>query len=1000
MSANNRSCFQVLVALLSLVLASCGGGGGGGAGGGNTGGGNPVPTPPTQYGSLTIDANNAEVVAVAVALAEATLSIAQTLANEVIVYSSSSGTAARDCEFGGTASVSHDDADTSFSVSAGDTLTIEYDECYGELVDGEMTGTVELGVTGYGVSETQASLATSADIIGTLRISDRVDPGVFSDVTAGFDMTFSLDPSENLAVMAGAADTVSILIEGTTEVISEFDISRQTDVPFAGAQSNEVDMDIDFQLILDSGLFGGSVTCQTDALFTLVDGNINGANVICRGANATGARTSGQDLISLDTEGDGTFSSLGTVDWNLVIDGFLREPSGLKLDDLFGQIATRTIALAATDLFYDGFRDRLLVTTSGADTSSPNALVAVSLAQNTRTTLIAFSAQPSSVALSADGALLYVGFTDQGEIRKYDGATLQLLSTVNIDSDDPASGQYGVLDLAVSPVAPNTVAATFNYLGTGVDDVTVFVDDVQLPGRFRNAPGGISSAGERLFYSADGSRIHSYYQPPPQNTGARDMVVDATGVVEVVNGSRFGTDLKLAGGSLYSNGGEYDADTYVLLGTYGEGGRHIAVDPINRRLYSESFDRLDVYELDRRLALATYDLGLAFDSVRALEMAGDFLVLLRDDDLRVLDTTTIELAPAEGCEATALQTSEGDGFTQFACDVIDAIYDPLAERIYAAVTEDVPGNGNSVAVINLVTEAVETYIPVPSNPKRLLLSGDGSRLYVAFAEVELLVAIDTASRAIDGSWQLGVITPRTGYNELDPRKLLQFAASPLEPDTIVALTAEATNSLEQEFVAFRDGTRLADELPASALSFNVSYPYPRPVFDDAGGLYALYSDGIAPLFETLTLSATGVGTSSSVFEATAAVWWPFEVSVKGAEVYFAEGDVANVVNQTVERRFDYNDLPFTDVNAPSAVHADADTNDVWFLAQSDFDSTGLARFNNLDGSLQGTDEFSFLIWGRNSDFSHASIFNVGEDRIGLVIDERQGIFVIDAAAIE
>ncbi|MBT8068778.1 MAG: hypothetical protein KJO09_16155, partial [Gammaproteobacteria bacterium] len=958
MSANNRSCFQVLIALLPLVLASCGGG----AGGGDTGGGNPVPPPPpTQYGSLTIDANNAEILAISVALAEATLSIAQTLANEVIVFSSSSGTAARDCDFGGTATVSHDDADTSFSVSAGDTLTVEYDECYGELVDGEMTGTVELGVTDYAVSETQASLATSVDIIGTLRISDRVDPGVFSDVTAGFDMTFSLDPSENLAVTAGAADTVSILIDGTTEIFSEFDFSRQTDVPFAGAQSNAVDMEIDFQLILDSGLFGGSVTCQTDTFFTLVGGNVSGANVLCRGANATGVRTSGQDLISLDPEGDGTFSPLGTFDWNLVIDGFLREPSGLNLDDLFGQIATSTIPLAATDLFYDELRDRLVVTTSGADASSPNALVAVSLSQNTRTTLVAFSAEPSSVALSADGALIYVGFSDRDEIRKYDGATLQLLSTVNIDSDDPASGQYGVLDLAVSPVAPNTVAATFNYLGTGVDDVTLFVDDVQLPGRFRNAPGGNSSAGERLFYSADGSRIHSYYQPPPQNTGARDMVVDATGVVEVVNGSRFGTDLELAGGSLYSNGAEYDADTYVMLGTYGEGGRHIAVDPVNRRLYAESFDRLDVYELDRRLALATYDLGLAFDSVRALELAGNFLVMLRDDDLRVLDTTTIELAPAEGCEATALLTSEGDGFTQFACDVIDAIYDPVAERIYAAVTENVPGNGNSVAVIDTATEAVETYIPVPSNPKRLMLSGDGSRLYVAFAEVELLVAIDTATRATDASWQLGVITPRTGYNELDPRKLLQFAASPLEPDTIVALTAEAINSLEREFVAFRDGTRLTDELPASALTFNASYPYPRPVFDDAGGLYALYTDGIAPLFETLTLSPTGVGTSGSVFEAAAAVWWPFEVSVKGAEVYFAEGDVANVVNQTVERRFDYNDLPFTDVNAPTAVHADADTDDVWFLAQSDFDSTGLARFNGLDGSLQGADEFPFLI---------------------------------------
>ena len=226
------------------------------------------------------------------------------------------------------------------------------------------------------------------------------------------------------------------------------------------------------------------------------------------------------------------------------------------------------------------------------------------------------------------------------------------------------------------------MAATFNYIGTAVDDVTGSFDDVQLPGRDRNAPGGDSSSGEKLFFSADGSRIHSYYQQFPSSGRAIDMVVDAAGVATVISGSRGSFDLELAGGSLYSNNREYDAETYVILGEFGWAGRNIAIDSVNRRFYSESYDELQVWELDRRLPIATYDLGLEYDSVRRIEMAGDFLVLVRDNDLRILDTTAVEPVAAEDCVATALQTSEGDTFTQYACDMIDAIYDPVADRIW------------------------------------------------------------------------------------------------------------------------------------------------------------------------------------------------------------------------------------------------------------------------------------------------------------------------------
>ena len=107
---------------------------------------------------------------------------------------------------------------------------------------------------------------------------------------------------------------------------------------------------------------------------------------------------------------------------------------------------------------------------------------------------------------------------------------------------------------------------------------------------------------------------------------------------------------------------------------------------------------------------------------------------------------------------------------QYSCDVIDAVYDTVGDRVYAGVTSDVPVNGNSIAVINDNTGVVEDYIPVPSDPKRLALSADGSRLYVIFADAELLVAIDTTSRTVIQTWQMGVITAQAGYNEIEAPK--------------------------------------------------------------------------------------------------------------------------------------------------------------------------------------------------------------------------------------
>jgi sugar lactone lactonase YvrE len=60
----------------------------------------------------------------------------------------------------------------------------------------------------------------------------------------------------------------------------------------------------------------------------------------------------------------------------------------------------------------------------------------------------------------------------------------------------------------------------------------------------------------------------------------------------------------------------------------------------------------------------------------------------------------------------------------------DLVYDPVSARLYASVPSTAGPSGNSIAVINPVTGAVDAYVAVGSEPNKLALSDDGQYLYV------------------------------------------------------------------------------------------------------------------------------------------------------------------------------------------------------------------------------------------------------------------------------
>ena len=82
------------------------------------------------------------------------------------------------------------------------------------------------------------------------------------------------------------------------------------------------------------------------------------------------------------------------------------------------------------------------------------------------------------------------------------------------------------------------------------------------------------------------------------------------------------------------------------------------------------------------------------------------------------------------------------------------VYSKLTNRLYASVSGSYGVNGNSIAIIDPATKAIEAFVPVGSEPSLLTISRDGSVLYTWLKGSKRLIRFDTASRKVVASFPI------------------------------------------------------------------------------------------------------------------------------------------------------------------------------------------------------------------------------------------------------
>jgi DNA-binding beta-propeller fold protein YncE len=431
---------------------------------------------------------------------------------------------------------------------------------------------------------------------------------------------------------------------------------------------------------------------------------------------------------------------------------------------------------------YDAVHDRILITAAATDPVNPNSLLEVSLSSNERRVAVTFPSEPNLVRLSEDGTLLYVTFTGSVEIRRYDAATLQQVSTIQMQSDQPFTAQREIFDLAVSPLDPNVIAVAFGFLlSGGSTDVAIVNGDTQLAGSFHDLAAN-QSAGMAVEYSRDGARIFG--------GGGRGRVldVDAGGIASFtwIRDGFSERHLQRVGDRLYSGETAIDEQTLVRLGMYNASGNAVGIDTASNLVFRVDRDTITVFDEDRFVPLASYDSGLNHGApIRKAVAAGQFGVLLDEHALHIFAYADIETLNTGVCEVEALATDQGEPYTRYACPVSDAVYDPARDKVYAAIDSFFGVNGNSIAVIDRASGVVERFAYIGSEPRKIALSTDGNRLYAIFDGADTVAALNLSTFTPDWNLPLELLPVPGSEPELEPQRALDFAVSPAENDAIV-----------------------------------------------------------------------------------------------------------------------------------------------------------------------------------------------------------------------
>jgi CSLREA domain-containing protein len=226
------------------------------------------------------------------------------------------------------------------------------------------------------------------------------------------------------------------------------------------------------------------------------------------------------------------------------------------------------LPLAANDLIYDPGTAKVYATVPGAAGSFGNSLAPINPITGVVSTPISVGNGPGKLAISANHQYIYIGFTAEPTIRRFELATLSAGLQFGLGSDQ-IHGAFYADDIAVSPDSPNTIAVSRRNFccSPRYEGVAIYDNGVQ---RSNTVPAAFLT--ETIEFSSSSTTLYGYNNESSE-FAFRKMTVSASGVsitstnFSLISG--FNLEIKYDGGKLYaSNGRVIDPEAGTVIGTF------------------------------------------------------------------------------------------------------------------------------------------------------------------------------------------------------------------------------------------------------------------------------------------------------------------------------------------------------------------------------------------------------------------------------------------------
>ena len=293
------------------------------------------------------------------------------------------------------------------------------------------------------------------------------------------------------------------------------------------------------------------------------------------------------------------------------------------------------VPVPSNDIAYSPLTGKLYASVPGSDPVRGNTITEIDPATGEPGRSVWVGSEPGPLALSDDGATMYVGLTGASSVRRVDLLTGTPLQPFQVGlTDYVIRDRVYAEDLAVPPGDPDSVAIVRRVVGSSGDDgVGIYTNGVMRPLKVDTVYGPRSLAFGDSSARLYGSDIYT----SGETFFRMDVGADGVSLAGETRGLT-GDPIHYAGGRVFADGGRVvDAETATLVGTLPLSdliwSRAVAPDLSADVVYAAGSPSYDLvvrkYDPTSFTLRHSVSLGLGMDVVGRLRVAGPNRVALR-----------------------------------------------------------------------------------------------------------------------------------------------------------------------------------------------------------------------------------------------------------------------------------------------------------------------------------------------------------------------------------